>query len=94
MTPILMKGGEVARQLKGITDRELAKLIRNLAKNVKEHRIAQGITQQTLAARSNMAISTIWELENARIEDLRLSTITAIAQTLKVDALKLLAPTS
>lgn len=80
----------MARQRKGITDKELGRLIRSLAKNVKEHRITQGITQQTLAARANIAISTIWELENAKVEDLRLSTITAIAQTLKIDTIKLL----
>jgi transcriptional regulator with XRE-family HTH domain len=80
----------MARVKKGIRDKELAKLIRNLAKNLREIRQARGITQQTLAYSAQMAISTIWEIENEQIEDLRMSTITAIAQALKISAYDLI----
>jgi transcriptional regulator with XRE-family HTH domain len=80
----------MARVKKGIRDKELAKLIRNLAKNLRAARKSSGVTQQTLAHSAQMAISTIWEIENEQIEDLRMSTITAIAQALKVSPIDLI----
>jgi len=80
----------MGRQNKGIKDKDLARLIKNLSKNLYSARISKGLTQQALASQANMAISTIWELENARVEDFRMSTVTAIAGQLGVDVLTLL----
>ena len=80
----------MGRQNKGIKDKDLGRLIKNLSKNLYAARISKGLTQQALASQANMAISTIWELENARVEDFRMSTLTAIATQLGVDVLSLL----
>lgn len=79
----------VGRQTKGIKDKDLARLLRNLSANLYSMRVAKGFTLQALASKANIATSTIWELENLRAEDFRMSTITAIATQLGVDALSL-----
>ena len=80
----------MGRQAKGIKDKELAKLIYKLSKNLHEYRTSKGLTLQELATYARVATSTVWELENGKAEDLRLGTITAIAEQLDIDPLKLL----
>lgn len=80
----------MGRQIKGIKNKDLARLLKNLSKNLYSARVSKGLTLQALASKANMATSTIWELENARAEDFRMSTITAIATELGVDVLSLL----
>ena len=80
----------MARQLKGIKDKEVAQIIKNLGRNIKTAREAQKLTQQELASRAGVAISTIWELENECLEDFRFSTVSAVANSLDMEILKLL----
>lgn len=80
----------MGRQQKGIKDKELGKLIKNLAKNVHRERTSRGLTMQTLASLAKVATSTVFEIENGKVEDLRMSTITAIALKLEMEPLDLL----
>ena len=68
----------------------LEKLISNFCINVKKIRISKRLTQQQLAERAQIAINTIAEIEQHRIENLRLSTITAVGHAFKVDPVNLL----
>ena len=63
-----------------IQDPMLRKLIGNLCSNVKKKRQKLGLTQQELAINSKLATNTIAEIEQERIEDIRLSTITSLAK--------------
>jgi transcriptional regulator with XRE-family HTH domain len=70
-------------------NKDFVKMMKNLSKNLKKSRTKKNLTQQMLASHSNLAISTIWEIENSQAPDVRLSTITAIAKTLEIDPLEL-----
>lgn len=80
----------MGRNIKGIKDRELKILITNLAKNLKKARTEQGLSMQELATAAKISTSTIWELENVKAEDFRMSTITAIANQLGLNPLTLI----
>jgi len=80
----------MGRQKKGIKDKELGKLIKNLAKNVRRERARKGFTMQALASLAKMATSTVFEIENGKVEDLRMSTVTALANKLEIEPLELL----
>ncbi|MEA9357374.1 helix-turn-helix transcriptional regulator [Bacteriovorax sp. PP10] len=80
----------MGRNIKGIKDRELKILINNLAKNLKKARTEQGLSMQELATAAKISTSTIWELENVKAEDFRMSTITAIANQLGLSPLTLI----
>lgn len=80
----------MGRQQKGIKDKELGKLIKNLAKNVHRERARKGLTMQSLASLAKVATSTVFEIENGKVEDLRMSTITALAHKLDIEPLELL----
>jgi transcriptional regulator with XRE-family HTH domain len=80
----------MGRLIKGIKDKELNKLVKNLAKNVHRERTRAGLTMQALASLAKMATSTVFEIENGKVEDFRMSTITALAQKLGVDPIELL----
>ncbi|WP_413586773.1 helix-turn-helix domain-containing protein [Bdellovibrio sp. HCB274] len=80
----------MGRIIKGINDKELNRLVKNLARNVQRERAKQGLTMQSLATLAQMATSTVFEIENGKVEDFRMSTITALAQRLGVDPLELL----
>lgn len=84
----------MGRNINGIKDKELKNLIANLARNLKKARIESGLTMQELATASKIATSTIWELENLKVEDFRMSTITAIANQLGINALVLISKSS
>ena len=66
------------------------KLIEAFCVNVKEMRKSKKLNQQELAEKTYLAVNTIAEIEQKRIENLRLSTITALGNTFKVNPLKLL----
>ena len=68
----------------------LKKLIEAFCVNVKKMRISKKLTQQELAEKSRLAVNTIAEIEQQRIENLRLSTITALGNTFKINPLELL----
>lgn len=80
----------MGRNIKGIKDKELKILINNLAKNLKKARTEQGLSMQELATAAKISTSTIWELENVKAEDFRMSTITAIANQLGLSPLTLI----
>jgi len=80
----------MGRSSNGIRDKELKLIINNLAKNLKKARIEQGLTMQELATASRIATSTIWELENVKVEDFRMSTVTAIAKQLGLNPVLLI----
>ena len=68
----------------------LEKLISTFCINVREVRISKKLTQQQLAEKAQLAINTIAEIEQQRIENLRLSTITALGNALNIMPLILL----
>lgn len=84
----------MGRNIKGIKDRELKVLIHNLAKNLKKARTEQGLSMQELATAAKISTSTIWELENVKAEDFRMSTVTAIANQLGINPLLLISKTA
>ena len=53
-------------------------------------RKSKKLTQQELAEKTYLAVNTIAEIEQKRIGNLRLSTITILGNAFKVDSLKLL----
>lgn len=71
-------------------DKELGKLIRAVARNLKAIRVEGGVSQNELARRSKVALSTINELENEVVSDFRMSTIVTLAKTLGCGPLDLL----
>jgi transcriptional regulator with XRE-family HTH domain len=80
----------MGRVVKGIKDKELGKLVKNLSKNLHRERTRLGFTMQGLASMAKMATSTVFEIENGKVEDIRMSTITALAHQLDMDPLDLL----
>ncbi|QDK44700.1 hypothetical protein DOM22_05755 [Bdellovibrio sp. ZAP7] len=80
----------MGRVVKGIKDKELGKLVKNLSKNLHRERTRLGFTMQSLASMAQMATSTVFEIENGKVEDVRMSTITALARQLDMDPLDLL----
>ena len=71
-------------------DIHLKKLIEAFCVNVKKIRISKKLTQQELAEKSQLAVNTIAEIEQQRIENLRLSTVTALSSAFKIKPLDLL----
>ena len=67
----------------------LEKLILAFCVNIKEIRRSKKLTQQQLAEKAQLAINTIAEIEQQRIENLRLSTITALGNALNIKPLTL-----
>ena len=63
---------------------ELKKLISNFSKNLYLIRKYRGYTQLNVSQRSKLSLTTIADIEQGVIEDIRLGTITAIAKALKV----------
>lgn len=83
--------GRASRQDIKISEPLLKPLIANLIANVKARRIKGGFTQQSLAIDAGLAVNTVSEIEQERIEDIRLSTVAALASALgEKDPLKLL----
>ncbi len=71
-------------------DHRLEKLIKNFCINVQAIRKSKNFTQQQLAEKAQLAVNTIAEIEQKRIENLRLSTITALSIAFDVEPLSLL----
>ena len=70
-------------------DYSLEKLVKNFCINVREIRKSKNFTQQQLAEKAQLAVNTIAEIEQQRIENLRLSTVTALGNAFKIKPLKL-----
>lgn len=72
-------------------DRFLSKLVNQIGKLLKYYRQEAGLSQNQLAKNSGVSISTINEIENCIVSDMRLSTISTLGRHLGIDPLKLLA---
>lgn len=57
------------------------KWIKKLSKNVFEKRIALDLTQQELAYRAKLSITTIYKVERGEMNDVKLSVIVGIAES-------------
>ena len=71
-------------------DKDLARFIRSFAKNLKSLRDKADLSQQELASKAGLSTTTVYELENARVADIRLGTIVALARALGKPPLGLL----
>ena len=71
---------------------EIVELYRHIAKNVRALRKERELSQRQLAQAVGMNQSTINELENDVIRDMRLTTIGKLAKALDVKILDLIAP--
>lgn len=71
------------RQKKSYGDGELSVILKLISRKLKIFREELGISQNELSRRSRVALSTINEIENEVVRDLRLSTITCLARHLK-----------
>lgn len=80
----------MTRQRKQYSDKKLDKLISVIAKNLTIHRETAGLSQNKLSEKSGVALSTINEIENLKVKDMRLSTISTLAKTLKIDPIDLM----
>ncbi|MCB0363367.1 MAG: helix-turn-helix domain-containing protein [Bdellovibrionales bacterium] len=75
--------GRTKREEVKISDPQLKPLVANLVANVRARRSKLGHSQQSLAMEAGLAVNTIAEIEQERIEDIRLSTVTALARAFK-----------
>ena len=73
-------------------DRFLAKLVKQVGKLLRYYREEAGLSQNRLAKNSGVSISTINEIENFVVNDIKLSTISTLGKHLKIDPLQLLIP--
>ncbi len=72
-----------------IEDLELKRIISNFSINMELVRKYRGYTQLDVAKKSNLSLTTIADIEQRRIKDLRVGTITAISKALNVSPLML-----
>lgn len=75
-------------------DKTLVKLVSHLGKMLRYYREAAGLSQNKLAKTSGVSISTINEIENCVVNDVRISTVTTLAKHLEIDPLKLIVPSN
>lgn len=80
------------RSVKNYDNKQLNRLVRHLGNMLKYYREQNGLSQNKLSKVSGVSISTINEIENLLVSDVRLSTISTLAGTLNIDPLKLIAP--
>jgi predicted transcriptional regulator len=73
-----------------IQDPLLSEMLKSLSDNVKKKRSKLGITQAELAIRAQLAQNTIAEIEQGRVENIRLSTVAAVARGLETKPVQLL----
>lgn len=71
-------------------DQVLVKLVGTIGKMLRYYREEAKLSQNKLAKISGVSISTINEIENCIVNDMRLSTISTLSQILKIDPLKLM----
>jgi transcriptional regulator with XRE-family HTH domain len=71
---------------------EIVELYKHIAKNVRVLRKERDLSQRQLAQAVGMNQSTINELENEIIRDMRLTTVGKLAQALEVSIADLLVP--
>lgn len=88
------KGGGVPRLKKQYRNTALSKIVAHVGAMLRYYREECKISQNKLSKVSGVSISTINEIENCVVNDIRLSTISTLAQYLEIDPLKLMAPSN
>lgn len=73
-------------------DKVLVKIIDYIGKMIRRYREEAELSQNKLAKLSGVSVSTINEIENCVVNDVRFSTVTTLAKHLGVDPLKLIVP--
>ena len=73
-------------------DKVLVRLVSYIGKMLRYYREQAELSQNKLAKASGVSISTINEIENCVVNDVRFSTITTLAKHLEIDPLKLIVP--
>ncbi|MGE4232053.1 MAG: helix-turn-helix domain-containing protein [Bacteriovoracia bacterium] len=80
------------RVSKQYEDKYLLKLVNHIGQMLRFYREEANLSQNKLAKMSGVSISTINEIENRVVNDIRLSTISTLGKHLGIDPLKLLVP--
>lgn len=80
------------RSEKQYGDKFLVKLVDHLGKMLRYYREQAGLSQNKLAKTSGVSISTINEIENGVVNDVRFSTVTTLARYLDINPLQLVVP--
>lgn len=80
----------MGRPAKPISSAELAKILDQVGANIRLHREGKEMSQIALAKRAKISLTTLNEIEGRRFRDIRLSTLSALAQALQVPFIKLL----
>ncbi len=73
-----------------IQDSILKDLLSALCTNIKNIRESRKMTQKDLAYKSKLSLSTITAIEQRSLQNLNLSTLTAICKALKIGPIELL----
>lgn len=66
--------------------------MQTVSDRVRELRRARGLDQRELGKRAGVSMQTVSNLETGRLRDLKVSTLSALAQTLGVSPAELLSP--
>ena len=75
---------EARQRRKQIDDKDLGRVMDRIAKNVKDLRGEQELSQQVLATRAGIATTTLSDIERGQAFNLKLSTLVSIARQLKI----------
>lgn len=78
------------RVKKNYNDKVLTHLVNTVGKMLTYYREDAGYSQNALSKKSGVAISTINEIENRTVNDIRLSTISTLSKTLGIEPLKMM----
>ena len=74
----------MGRQAARTNNKMSKRYLRNLKRNLYSERKRIGLSQAQLSKESKISLSTISEIENGSVADIRLSTITALASCLDI----------
>ena len=75
---------------KAYEDKRLRKMVRQVGAMLRYFREESDLSQNALSRVSGVSISTINEIENMLVNDIRLSTISTLARNLKKDPIELI----
>ena len=82
------------RVKKTYDDKSLAILVKNVGKMLRFYREEAGLSQNQLSKQSGVSISTINEIENFNVNDVRLSTVCTLSKHLDIAPLLLITPSN
>lgn len=80
----------MVRVKKQYKDKQLSELLKIISVKIKAYRQELDLSQNQLAKLSGVALSTINEIENLVVRDVRLSTLTTLAKFLKQNPIDLM----